>query len=165
MCWYITYRWLPLQHQDHRDVNTNSVPSYCTQQQSHWENKTYSVMSHSDNYRLGIITYDIWQTKIDDMKMRDDILIIRILIMLIIWSSVAVIFSILNKSYSLHLCWMCIWFRASARSWDVISSQSWNFRNSFPPWPVMNNRTWESASVNNLFERGVHGNWRPGLDN
>lgn len=63
--------------------------------------------------------------------------------------------------YCIHLRFCHICSRASANSWLVTSSESWNLRNPSPPWPVRYIRMLLPSSVSNCFERGVSGGNRP----
>jgi hypothetical protein len=57
-----------------------------------------------------------------------------------------------------HIC-----SKASAISKALISSLSWNLRNSFPPCPVMYTNTFDRSSVKSRFERGTDSSTRPAI--
>jgi hypothetical protein len=60
-----------------------------------------------------------------------------------------------------HRFFWYICSKASAISNALISSLSWNFRNSLPPCPVMYTKTFDRSSVRSLLERGTEGSTRP----
>lgn len=60
-----------------------------------------------------------------------------------------------------HLLFCHICSRASASSWLVISSESWNLRKPSPPWPVRYISILLPSSVRRRLDLGVSGGTRP----
>src|SRR5277367_1560262 len=64
-----------------------------------------------------------------------------------------------EKTANRFFCHICS--KASAMSNALISSLSWNLRNSFPPCPVMYTNMFDLSSVRSRLERGTEGSTRP----
>jgi len=60
-----------------------------------------------------------------------------------------------TNRHNTHRFFWYICSNASAMSNALISSLSWNLRDSFPPWPVMYTKMLERTSVRRRFERGT----------
>jgi hypothetical protein len=64
-------------------------------------------------------------------------------------------------SYETDLFFCHICSKASAMSNALISSLSWNLRNSLPPCPVMYTNMFDRSSVRRRLERGTEDSTRP----
>jgi hypothetical protein len=66
-----------------------------------------------------------------------------------------------TNSSSRYRPFLCISSNACAKSSAAISSESWNLRNSSPPWPVMYSSTLDSLVLGSVCDGGTPGGCRP----